>query len=78
MMRNRSCLSLSQNKLGNHRHPNLSHNRFGNQKLIFQNQNKSGNQNLICQNETFKMIQDFIKRIFQEDKFGWSRNKRLL
>ncbi|MFS7912488.1 hypothetical protein Hanom_Chr02g00130531 [Helianthus anomalus] len=92
-MLNRSQPSLNQNKLGNRnqRHLNLRRNRFGNQKLIFQsqdklgnkkhpslNQNKSGNLKLIYQNETFKIIQGFIKGMFQPDKFGWSRNKVLL
>ncbi|MFS7944690.1 hypothetical protein Hanom_Chr06g00515181 [Helianthus anomalus] len=83
--------SLKQNRLGSQRHPKLSLNRFGNKKLIFQSQNKVGkqkhpslNQNkarnlkLICQNEMFKIIQDFIKVMFQKDKFGWQRNKWLM
>ncbi|MFS8016849.1 hypothetical protein Hanom_Chr15g01373361 [Helianthus anomalus] len=50
--------------LKNRRHPNLSQNKFGNKRLICQNQTKFGNQKLVCQNKTFKMIQDFIKRMF--------------
>ncbi|MFS7964055.1 hypothetical protein Hanom_Chr08g00745641 [Helianthus anomalus] len=90
---NRSQPSLNHNKLKNPNqgHPTLRLNRFGNKRLRVQkqskignlklpslNQTKSGNLKMICQKETFKMIQDFIKIMFQIDKFRLSTNKRLL
>ncbi|MFS7968646.1 putative transcription factor C2H2 family [Helianthus anomalus] len=64
-------LTPSRNRFGNQGLIYQNQNNLGNQKHLSLNQNKFGNQKLICQNETFKMIQGFIKGMFQQDKFWW-------